>query len=110
MTAARPSGPLDKVPGRFEVAKRGEPERRAPAAAFDLGDHVLGSLFISSAHQHVSAMGGKGKGRSPAKTARRARDQSCLPIRCVVALPSPADWVARLTMTDPDWVVKLRIC
>jgi len=57
MTAARLSGPLDKLPGRFEVAKRGEPKHRAPGAAFDLRDHVLGSLFISSANQHTSAMG-----------------------------------------------------
>ena len=78
MTVARLSGPLDQVLGRFQIAQRGEPERRAAAAAFDLGDHVFGSLFIASDYQYVSAAGGQGYGRRLADPARRARYQSCL--------------------------------
>ena len=78
MTAACLSGPLDQLPGRLEVAQRGEPERCAASAAFDLGDHVLGSLLIASHYQYVSAAGGQADGRSPADPARRARNQSCL--------------------------------
>jgi hypothetical protein len=78
VTAASLSGPLDQVLGRFEVAQRSEPERCAAAAAFDLGDHVFGSLVIAPDYQYVSAAGGQGDGRSLADTARRARYQSCL--------------------------------
>ena len=78
MTVACLSGPLDQLPGRLEVAQRGEPERRAASAAFDLGDHVFGSLVVASHYQYVSAAGGQCYGRSLADTARRARYQSCL--------------------------------
>ena len=78
VTAACLSGPLDQVVGRLEVAQRSEPERCATAAAFDLGDHVFGSLFVASDYQYVSAAGGQGDGRRLADPARRARYQSCL--------------------------------
>ncbi len=78
MTVARLSGPLDQVLGRFQVAQRGEAERCATAAAFDLGDHVFGSLFVAPDYQYVSAAGGQGDGRSLADPARRARNQSSL--------------------------------
>jgi hypothetical protein len=84
VTAACLSGPLDQLPGRFEVAQRSEPERRAASAAFDLGDHVFGSLLIAPDYQYVSAAGGQGDGRSLADPARRARYQSCLALRSVM--------------------------
>src|ERR1700722_3054233 len=52
--------------------------RRAASAAFDLGDHVFGSLLVASHYQYVSAAGGQADGRAPADPARRARNQSCL--------------------------------
>ena len=66
-------GPLDQVLGRFEVAQRSEPVRCAAAAAFDLGDHVSGSLLVAPDYQYAGAAGGQGDGRSLADPARRAR-------------------------------------
>jgi len=82
MTAARLSGPLDELPGRFEGPSVMSRNTALAPRALDLRDHVLGLLFISSAHQHMGAMGamgGEGNGRSPADTARRGRDQGSLP-------------------------------
>ena len=78
MTAACLGGPLDQVPGRLEVAQSSEPERRAAAAAFDLGDHVLGSLLVAPDYQYAGAAGGQRDGRGLADPARRARNQGCL--------------------------------
>jgi len=69
------SGPLDQVPGRLEVAQRGEPERRAAPAALDLGDHVLGSLFVAPDYQYAGAADGQGDGRGLADPARRPGDK-----------------------------------
>ena len=101
VTVACLSGPLDQVLGRFEVAQRNEPEHRAASAAFDLGDHVFGSLFVASDYQYVSAAGGQGDSCSLADPARRARNQSCLTSldQPYVASSSRIKWVVQLTLT-----------
>ena len=68
-------GPLDQVQGRFEVAQRSEPVRCAASAAFDLGDHVFGSLLIAPDYRHAGAAGGQGDGRCLADPARRPGDK-----------------------------------
>ena len=79
MTVACLGGPFDQVPARFEVAQRSEPVRCAASAAFDLGDHVSGSLLIAPDYQYSGAAGGQGDGRCLADPARRPGDK-CGPV------------------------------
>src|ERR1700690_435519 len=81
MTVAYLNRPFDQVLGRFQIAQRGEPERCAASAAFDLSHHVFGSLFVAPDYQYVSAASGQGDGRRLADPARGARNQSGLALQ-----------------------------
>ena len=109
VTVACLSGPLDQVPGRFQIAQRSELEYSATAAAFDLGDHVFGSLFVGSDCTSTYDAGAQCYGRRLADPARRARYQSRLALQVSHAIcrPLALKWVVRLTLAAGHWVVNL---
>jgi hypothetical protein len=83
VAAACQGGPLDQVPGRFEVDQRGEPERCAAAAAFDLGERVVGSLLLASDYQYVRAALARANAAALPTPLAESATSAALPFRSV---------------------------